>query len=114
MRITLMQLEAFTQIVETGTFHGAAKRLHVTQPTISQRIRELETTLSVSLFTRNGPQFRLTPEGQALLGYAHRMLVTADELRLHYQSRNSLQGIVRIGISNLFGMLCLSDLLRRL
>lgn len=114
MRFTLTQLEAFTNIVEVGTFQGAAKRLHVTQPTISQRIRELEIALGVTLFIRNGPQFHLTPEGRALIDYAHRMLGTADELRHHYQSRNSLQGTVRLGVSNLFGMLCLSDLLRRL
>jgi len=114
IKFTLAQLEAFANIVEVGTFQGAAKRLHVTQPTISQRIRELETALGVALFVRNGPNFHLTPEGHALIDYAHRMMTTAGELRHHYQSRSSLRGIVRVGVSNLFGILCLNDLLRRL
>jgi len=114
MRFTLAQLEAFTHIVEVGTFHGAAKRLNVSQPTISQRIRELESALGVALFVRNGPHFQLTAEGHALVDYARRMLGAAGELRDHYQRRNSLKGVVRLGVPNLFGILCLSDLLRRL
>ena len=114
MRFTLAQLEAFTEIVDVGTFHGAAKRLSISQPTISQRIRELESALGVSLFVRNGPQFQLTAEGQGLVDYARRVLSSAGELRTHYHRHNALRGVVRLGVPNLFGILCLGDLLRRL
>lgn len=114
MRFTLAQLEAFASIVEAGTFHGAARRLNVTQPTITQRIRELEAALRTRLFLRNGPRFQLTAEGQALVDYAQRVLTAVGEVRAHYNRRDSLQGVVRLGVPNLFGILCLSDLLRRL
>ena len=81
MNITLNQLRAFERIVRLGSFSGAAKELRLTQPSISQRIRELESTLDTSLFLRNGPRIKPTAEAHALLAYADRVLETEIEMR---------------------------------
>mgnify|MGYP001549144611 CR=1 FL=1 len=60
MNITLNQLRAFERIVRLGSFRAAAEELRVTQPSVSQRIRELEAALETSLFLRRGPRVRLT------------------------------------------------------
>ncbi len=60
------QLQAFVAIAESGSFSGAAERLHLTQPAISKRIALLEAQLGTSLFDRIGRQVVLTPAGQAL------------------------------------------------
>ena len=70
MDLTLAQLRTFDCIVRLGSFHAAARELGLTQPSVSQRIRELETTLGTALFIRRGPRVSLTAEGHALIDHA--------------------------------------------
>jgi DNA-binding transcriptional LysR family regulator len=114
LRFTLAQIEAFSYIVEAGSFLGAARKLNLTQPTISQRIRELESAIGVPLFTRHGPRVQLTPEGHALVEYSRRLIGTATEMTRHLRNRDPLKGVLRLGVSNSFALVCMSDLLRRL
>jgi DNA-binding transcriptional LysR family regulator len=114
MKFTLAQVQAFASIVEAGSFHGAARRLHLTQPTVSQRIRELEDGLGAALFVRNGSRFHLSAEGHALVDYARRLLGTAGELGAHFSGRDPLKGTIRLGVPNLFAIFCMTDLLRTL
>src|SRR5436190_3328158 len=74
MNVTLSQLRTFERIVRLGSFHAAARELRLTQPSVSQRIRELETVLRTRLFIRRGPRISLTAEGHALIEYADRLL----------------------------------------
>jgi len=60
MNVTLSQLRAFERIVRLGSFHAAARDLHLSQPSVSQRIRELEGVLQTPLFVRRGPRVSLT------------------------------------------------------
>ena len=64
---TLGQLRAFERIVRLGSFHAAALELKLSQPSVSQRIRELEAALQTPLFVRRGPRISLTAEGHALV-----------------------------------------------
>jgi DNA-binding transcriptional LysR family regulator len=54
MHHTFAQLEAFYWVARTGGFRAAAARLHLTQPTVSQRVRDLEAALGCTLFDRGG------------------------------------------------------------
>ena len=54
MTPTLSQLETFLWIARLGSFHAAAERLGLSQPSISLRIRELERSLGTPLFHRRG------------------------------------------------------------
>ncbi len=77
----LRELETFCAVVETGGVSRAAARLHRAQSSVTVRIRQLEMSLGVNLFERNGRVLRLTAAGDALLGYADRLLGLAEEAR---------------------------------
>src|SRR5436305_135367 len=114
MNITLAQLRTFERIVRLGSFRVAANQLGLTQPSVSQRIKELEAALRSELFVRRGPRLSLTAEGHALLDYADRILETAGEIVNRFRSRDPLTGLLRLGLSESFALICLTDLLRRL
>ena len=114
MNITLNQLRAFERIVRLGSFRAAADALRVTQPSVSQRVRELEAELKTPLFLRRGPRISLTAEGHALVEYADRMLDAVGEMAARFQTRDPLKGTLRLGLNESFALTCLPDLLRRL
>ena len=114
MAVTLGQLRAFERIVRLGSFHAAALELKLSQPSVSQRIRELEAALQTPLFVRRGPRVSLTAEGHALVEYADRMLATAGELVERFRTRDPLKGTLRLGVSETFAFICLPELLKRM
>lgn len=114
MRLTLAQLIAFERIVRLGSFHAAAQHIGLTQPSISQRIQELEDILGAKLFVRRGPKISVTAEGTALIAYADRMLQTVHELTDRFRTRNPMMGLLRLGLTETFALICLPHLLRRL
>jgi LysR family carnitine catabolism transcriptional activator len=63
--IKYRQLKAFAMVVETGSFHAAADRMAVAQPSLSALIRELESDVGVSLLERTTRSCTLTSAGQA-------------------------------------------------
>jgi LysR family cyn operon transcriptional activator len=70
----LRHIRYFLAVAEHGNFTRAAEALHVSQPTLSQQIRQLEATLRVNLLDRSGRRIRLTDSGAAYLHYAKRAL----------------------------------------
>lgn len=72
-QIDLNHLEAFVAVVEMGTFNRAARRLHLTQPSITSRILNLESGVGV-LFTRHPKGSQLTPAGERLYPLAKAIL----------------------------------------
>jgi DNA-binding transcriptional LysR family regulator len=69
MSLLSANLQAFTAIVRQGTVHAAAADLNLTQTGVTQRIRALESSLSVTLFVRSRKGMKLTEEGEALWRY---------------------------------------------
>lgn len=114
MNMTLNQLRAFERVVRLGSFHAAANELCLTQPSVSQRIKELEAELETPLFIRRGPRIALTADGHALVEYADRMLATAGAMVERFRTRDPLNGTLRIGLSENFALICLPDLFARL
>src|SRR5690606_1479832 len=114
MHFTLAQIRAFQSIVQLGSFSAAANALGVTQPSVSQRVRELEGALGVKLFVRNGPQITLTAAGHALTPYATRLLQTVGEIAERFQTHDPLRGMLRLGVTDGFALVALSDMLQRL
>lgn len=114
MNVTLAQIQAFERIARLGSFHAAARQLRLTQPSVSQRIRELEESLGVRLFLRRGPRISLTADGTALIPYAERILGTTGEMMERFRSRDPLKGLLRLGLNESFGLVSLTRLLERL
>jgi DNA-binding transcriptional LysR family regulator len=114
LNVTLSQLAAFERVVRLGGFHAAAADLGLTQPAISQRVRELEDGLGVKLFIRQGRRVSITADGMALLSYADQLLRTAHEMTLRLRTRDPLKGVLRLGLSETFALVCLTTLLERL
>jgi DNA-binding transcriptional LysR family regulator len=78
--IDLRQLRQFVAVAEELHFGRAARRLHMTQPPLTQAVHGLEAALEVQLFERSKRSVALTPGGEALLARARRLLRAADDL----------------------------------
>jgi DNA-binding transcriptional LysR family regulator len=100
-RLSLTNLETFCCVARLGTFSAAAERLHTTQPGISARIRELETSLGVKLFHRRGRNVELTVQGRSLIRKAEPVLMRVDELLAMAEGVGHATGIVRLGLGDL-------------
>src|SRR6476469_2264512 len=79
--MNLQQLSYFREAVAHGSFSGAAKALHLAQPSLSEQIRRLEGELGVPLFLRVGKGVVPTEAGRALLPHAERALAEVEEAR---------------------------------
>jgi DNA-binding transcriptional LysR family regulator len=89
-------LKAFVAVAENRSFTRAADFLHRTQSAVSMQIRRLEEAGGSRLFERSRHRVGLTRDGEALLGYARRMLALHDEA-LAQLGQSQIQGSVRIG-----------------
>ncbi|MHA6821581.1 LysR family transcriptional regulator [Ralstonia pseudosolanacearum] len=83
----LASLEIFRTVVREGGVTRAAAQLHRVQSNVTTRIRQLEASLGVLLFVREGKRMVLTPAGQTLLTYADDILRLAAEARQAVQPR---------------------------
>ena len=68
------RLRVFITVAQEGSFTLAARKLHVSQPAVSQNIAELEKTLGTVLFERLRGEVRLTDAGSLFKGYAEQIL----------------------------------------
>ena len=72
--LEIRHLRYFLEVAEAGSFSRAADRLGVSQPNISQQMRDLENALRVDLFQRRGKRIFLTSAGQIFREHAHSIL----------------------------------------
>lgn len=99
--LNLQHLASFVMLEQTGSFTAAAERLGMGQSTISQHIQRLEGSLGQRLIARSTHHVRLTPEGEALLGYARNMLDIDSKVSSLF-SESRLRGRLRLGVSEDF------------
>ena len=96
---SLRQLQYAVAVADTRRFRSAAERCHVSQPSLSAQLAQLEAVLGVQLFERNRRRVLVTPAGEALLVRARRMLAEADDLvTLARQAGDPLSGTIRVGV----------------
>ncbi|MGD9946655.1 MAG: LysR substrate-binding domain-containing protein, partial [Burkholderiaceae bacterium] len=96
MRLT--QLRSFHAVARAGGFTGAAKLLHISQPTVTTQVRLLEDLYGVELFYRRGHTVKLTPLGEQLLAIAQRIfMLETDATHLLKDSGELKSGHLRVG-----------------
>lgn len=96
MRIS--DLKAFVMVGDIGAFHAAAEALNITQPALSRRIRKLEETLGLALFTRTTRQVHLTAAGRDFLERARKIVLeTEDSIASLRDASATRRELVRVG-----------------
>lgn len=96
----LRQLRYFMAVAETLSFSEAARRLFISQSTLSQQIQQLEFELSAQLLVRSTHAVYLTEAGEMLVPIAEEVLSKADECKQRMADlRDGLGGELRIGVT---------------
>jgi LysR family transcriptional regulator, low CO2-responsive transcriptional regulator len=96
MRLT--QLRSFHAVARAGGFTGAARLLHISQPTVTTQVRFLEETYGIELFYRRGRTVKLTPLGEQLYELAQRVFALEGEtIHLLQDSGELRSGSLRVG-----------------
>lgn len=96
-RPTLLNLETALWVNRLGTFAATAQKMHTTQPAISLRIRELEASLSTTLFERKGHRMEPTVEGRKFLHRIEPLVAEVQEVLGSARDSLATQGVIRIG-----------------
>ncbi|TPQ16288.1 LysR substrate-binding domain-containing protein [Streptomyces sporangiiformans] len=104
------QLRTFLAVAQTLSFTQAARRLGLRQSTVSQHVRRLEDTAGRQLFSRDTHSVELTEDGEAMLGFARRIL-DAHEQAAAFFTGTRLRGRLRFGASEDFVLTRLPEIL---
>lgn len=91
-------LRAFVTVARTGSVSRATKQLHLTQPAISLKLKQLQQHLGLTLFQRRPQGLTLTEDGRALLPAAEKVLASALMFEQSASAlHNTLRGTLKIG-----------------
>ena len=85
-------LRYFLEMAREGNMTRAAKRLNITQPTMSKQLKDLETELGQKLFTRTNYNIKLTEAGLLLRKRAENLLDMSDKIEKEFQFYNKFSG----------------------
>ncbi|WFR59108.1 LysR family transcriptional regulator [Anaerocolumna sp. AGMB13025] len=85
--MTLQQLKYIIEIVNCGSLNEAAKRLFITQPSLSSAVKELEHEIGIELFIRSPRGITLTIDGAEFLSYARQVVEQAGLLEQRYVNK---------------------------
>lgn len=108
--MTIRHLKIFIAVAECGSMNTAAKKLFLSQPTISQAIRELEEYYHTRLFDRLSRRLHITPYGQELLSNAYQVVGQFDQLEKNMK-KNRQKDMIRIGTTITVGSCLISNIL---
>lgn len=106
---TLKQLTTFIAVAEYKKMSEAAKKLFISQPTVSQIISDLEKEYQVQLFKRMPRELKITPAGQLLLNSAQEIVSIHQNLKQSMKNINSVRPL-RIGATLTIGNTLMSSL----
>ena len=103
--VNLQQLTTFCTVLNEGSMTAAADRLRLTQPAVSQQIRNLEEDVGVNLLVRGVRKVKPTLQGQLLYDYAKKILQLSQQAEVAIQTIGAeLRGNLRIGSVNSVGL----------
>src|SRR5450756_2019025 len=105
-------LLSFVRVAETKSFTVAAQLLGISQSTVSSHIQRLEDRLHRHLFARDTHAVMLTPDGDALVGFAREVLNASQRME-RFLAGSELRGRIRLGASEDFALAELTSVLAR-
>ncbi|WP_225773504.1 LysR substrate-binding domain-containing protein [Pseudomonas sp. Marseille-Q5115] len=105
------ELKAFYMVARLGSITQAAKKLGLSQPTVTTQIRNLEAQYGIELFYRGGRRLVLSDEGARLLPMVKQLLQQEADIEFHLRNASQLQGRLRLGATAPYYVL---DLVKRL
>ena len=99
MRPTLRQLQYLVAVADTGRYGEAAKKLHVSQPSLSNQIADIEMELGVSLVERGRHGATMTPIGREIVERARLVIRDVEDLKAAaLEGKKQFAGRVRLGV----------------
>ncbi|ANM12341.1 MULTISPECIES: LysR family transcriptional regulator [unclassified Rhizobium] len=114
MAFTLRQVQYFVAVAEQGSVTRAAQNLSISQSSVTEALKELETDLGVALFERHPRGLSITHNGHQFLRHATKILASVSDARTSFSGQQSaLSGTLNIGVTSLVAGYVLSDLLAR-
>ncbi|WP_291518910.1 LysR family transcriptional regulator [Acidovorax sp.] len=109
------QLKAFLQTAQTGSLSAAARKLGLSQPTLSRQVAAIEQQMGVTLFERVGKSMVLTPTGLDLLEHARAMGSAAEALGMAASGRSqAVGGVVSVSATDAVATYLLPPIVQRL
>lgn len=110
--MNIRHLKIFITVADCGKMSVAAEKLYISQPSVSQAIKEIEDYYGVKLFERLSKKLYITENGRLLLKYARHIVQSFDEMEAHL--KNTGENIsLRIGATVTVGTKLLSDIISR-
>jgi DNA-binding transcriptional LysR family regulator len=95
-----VKLLTLLKVYETGNYTRAAEQLALTQPAVSQHIKQIEKELNTTLFMRSGGKIRPTPEGELVIQYAERVVSLYDNLQQALIDQKHSVSRLRVGVTH--------------
>ncbi|WP_195426208.1 LysR family transcriptional regulator [Streptococcus mutans] len=92
----IQQLHYIIKIVETGSMNEAAKQLFITQPSLSNAVRDLEREMGIEIFIRNPKGITLTKDGVEFLSYARQVVEQTALLEERYKSQGQTRELFSV------------------
>ncbi|MDE6182515.1 MAG: LysR family transcriptional regulator, partial [Eubacteriales bacterium] len=108
--MTIRHLKLFIAVVDYKTMSNAAKKMFISQPSVSQAIREIEEYYDLRLFERLSQKLYLTIDGEKLLKYARHIVSTFENMEQEFRNKDK-NLYIRIGGSLTFGTYMLPEIL---
>ncbi len=110
--MNLVQLKYFNAVCMFGTVSDAAEYLHISQPSLSSAIKELEMEFGVALFQRHHRGMTLTPEGEALYNMSQDVLNRTTKIENVMKDLGRQRKKLRLGIPPMIGSLAMPAICR--
>lgn len=112
-KMELRVLNYFLMAAREENITKAANLLHVTQPTLSRQLKQLEDELGVKLFDRSSHNIILTEDGMLLKRRAQELILLAEKTKKEFQNEEILTGEIAIGCGELNGMSVLAEIINQ-
>lgn len=107
--MTITQMQYFATVCEYGSISKSAEALHISQPSVSMAIKDLEKEFGIVLFHRENKQLRISQEGMFVYEHVKDILSRIDALEVQMTDIGNRQSRLCLGIPNFTGMFLLSS-----